>query len=126
MKKLFIITGEYSGDRHAADVVKALKAAGSDIEIEAIGGENLKSLGVKLLSDHSKMSAMGLTPKILFDHLNLAKKTINHLKKFRPDTVLLIDYGGFNLNIARLIKKHLPDTKTAYFIPPQIWASRKY
>ena len=55
MKKIFIITGEYSGDIHASHVVKALKNLMPDLTIEGIGGENLRNAGVKLFSDHKKM-----------------------------------------------------------------------
>lgn len=126
-KKLFIITGELSGDKHASLVVKNLLENRNDIEIEAIGGENLKKLGVKLFVDHSKahMSAMGLTPKILFDHITLGKRVVDYLKnEYKPDLVLLIDYGGFNLNISNFLKK--VGIKVFYYIPPQIWASRKW
>ena len=64
MKKLFIITGEYSGDIHAANVVKELKNLETDIQIEAIGGINLANEGVKLFSTQEKMSAMGLSANI--------------------------------------------------------------
>lgn len=128
--KLFIITGEYSGDRHAADVVKELRDLSdkSDValEIEAIGGENLKAQGVKLFSDHSKMSSMGISFQIIWNHFQLGRKTLRHLKKVSPDIVMLVDYGGFNLNISKVIKKELPQTKLVYYIPPQIWASRKW
>lgn len=125
MKKLFIITGEHSGDVHAAAVVKQIQEAGADIQIEAIGGTNLKELGVKLFVDHSKMSAMGLTPKILIDHITLGKRLVDYLKtEYKPDLVLLIDYGGFNLNISKFLKKE--GMKIFYYIPPQIWASRKW
>lgn len=126
-KRLFIITGELSGDKHASLVVKNLLENRNDIEIEAIGGENLKKLGVKLFVDHSKahMSAMGLTPKILFDHITLGKRVVDYLKnEYKPDLVLLIDYGGFNLNISNFLKK--AGIKVFYYIPPQIWASRKW
>lgn len=126
-KKIIIITGELSGDKHASLVVKNLLENRNDIEIEAIGGENLKKLGVKLFVDHSKahMSAMGLTPKILFDHITLGKRVVDYLKnEYKPDLVLLIDYGGFNLNISNFLKK--VGIKVFYYIPPQIWASRKW
>ena len=71
MKKLFIITGEYSGDKHAADVVKELRKINSDIQIEAVGGVNLANAGVKLFCDHSKMSAMGFSLQIVLNHLTL-------------------------------------------------------
>ena len=125
MKKLFIITGEYSGDRHASDVVKELKKLNFDIQIEAVGGVNLANEGVKLFCDHSKMSAMGFNTKIVLDHLNLGKRIANYLRdEYKPDLVLLIDYGGFNLNLSKVLRKY--GIKTFYYIPPQIWASRKW
>lgn len=125
MKKLFIITGEASGDAHAAAVVKRLYDMDMDIQIEAIGGRQLKHLNVKLFSDHSKMSAMGFDLKILFDHYTLGKKVADYLiNEYKPDLVLMIDYGGFNLNLSKFLKK--AGLKIYYYIPPQIWASRKW
>lgn len=127
-KKLFIVTGELSGDKHASNVVENLLKTNPDLEIEAIGGVNLKALGVKLFVDHTKgkMSAVGLAnAKILFDHITLGKRLVDYLKdEFKPDIVLLIDYGGFNLGISKFLKK--AGIKVFYFIPPQIWASRKW
>ncbi len=125
MKKLFIITGEYSGDRHAADVVKEVKKINPEIEIEAVGGANLASEGVKLYCDHSKMSAMGFNWKIILSHIFLGKTIANYLKnEYKPDMVLLVDYGGFNLNLSKVLSKF--GFKIYYYIPPQIWASRKW
>lgn len=125
MKKLFIITGEYSGDIHASHVVKALKAMTPDILIEGVGGENLRNAGVKLFSDQKKMGAVGLTPQIVLDHFTLGKRIVDYLvKDFKPDAVLLIDYGVFNLNISKFLKK--AGIKVFYYIPPQVWASRKW
>lgn len=125
MKKLFIVTGEYSGDIHASHVVKALQELNPDIEIEGVGGENLRNAGVKLFSDQKKMGAVGLTPKIVLDHFTLGKRIVDYLvKDFKPDAVLLIDYGVFNLNISKFLKKN--GIKVFYYIPPQVWASRKW
>ena len=77
MKKLFIITGEHSGDLHASFVVNHLKELNPNIEIEAIGGENLKRTGIKLFDDHSKMQSMGFNLKMLFDHFIIGKKLLN-------------------------------------------------
>lgn len=124
MKKLFIVTGEYSGDIHATHVVRALREQLGNIEIEAIGGESLKNEGVKLFSDHSKMESVGLSPKIIIDHIMLGKRVVDYItKEYKPDAVLLIDYGGFNLRIAKYIKRS--GIKVFYYIPPQVWASRK-
>lgn len=125
MKKLFIITGEYSGDKHAANVVKEIKKLNPDIEIEAIGGKNLEETGVKLYCNHSKMSAVGFNFKMLYAHIQLGKNLAKYLKdEFKPDLVLMVDYGGFNLNLSKLLSKY--GIKMFYYIPPQIWASRKW
>ncbi len=125
MKRLFIITGEFSGDIHASKVVKELRALNCDLEIEGIGGINLQNEGVKLFSTQEKMGAMGLTPQILINHIKLGKALLDYLKNdYKPDLVLLIDYGAFNLTIARFLKK--AGIKVFYYIPPQVWASRKY
>ena len=125
MKKLFIITGEYSGDKHASDVVRELKKIRPDIEIEAVGGQNLEKEGVKLYCDHSKMSAMGFNLKIILRHIFLGKEIAKYLKdEYKPDMVLLTDYGGFNLNLSKVLSKY--GFKIYYYIPPQIWASRKW
>ena len=125
MKKVFIITGEYSGDIHASNVAKKLYELNPDIELEGIGGENLKSAGVKLFSDQKKMGAVGISFGIIFNHIILGKKVVDYLtKEFKPDIVLLTDYGAFNLNVAKFLKK--AGIKTFYYIPPQVWASRKW
>ena len=125
MKKIFIVTGEYSGDIHAAHVVNALRSINADIEIEGIGGENLKSAGVKLFCDQKNMGAVGLSFGIIFNHLILGKRVVDYLtKEYKPDLVLLIDYGAFNLGISRFLKK--AGIKIFYYIPPQVWASRKW
>lgn len=126
MKKLFIITGEHSGDKHASDVVRELRKLNPNLVVHGIGGENLKAQGVGLFSDHSKMNSVGFSAKIIWDHVNLGRKVVDYLKIFQPDAILLVDYGGFNLNISKVIKKELPKIKIYYFIPPQIWASRKW
>lgn len=122
--RLFIVSGDPSGDHHGASVVQALKARQPDIQIEAVGGTNLSALGVPLLADQSQMSRVGFgaftgAPY----HFFLAQKILKHLKTFQPDAVLLIDYGGFNLWLARHLKKQ--GYRIFYFIPPQVWASRK-
>lgn len=125
MKKVFIITGEYSGDIHASKVAKKLYELNPEIEIEGIGGENLKSAGVKLFSDQKKMGAVGLSLGIIYNHILLGKRVVDYITKdFRPDLVVLTDYGAFNLSVAKFLKKS--GIKTVYYIPPQVWASRKW
>lgn len=125
MKKIFVITGEYSGDIHAGRVIDELRRLYPDITIEGVGGENLKKAGAKLFSDQKKMSAMGISLKILVDHLTLGKRIVDYLtKEYKPDLVLCIDYGAFNLNISKFLKR--AGIPVYYYIPPQVWATRKW
>ena len=125
MKKVFIITGEYSGDIHGGKVLEFLKQEMPDIQAEAIGGENLKQAGAKLFCDHSKMAGFGFNFKMAFDHLKLEKEVSNYLlNEYKPDLVLLIDYGTFNLRVAKRLKGS--GIKVFHYIPPQVWASRKW
>ena len=124
MKKLFIITGELSGDLHAATVVQELRKTMPEVEIEGIGGKHMEEAGVKIFRNHEKMGVVGITPKALFDHVKLAKDIVDYLNNsYKPDLVLLVDYGGFNLRIAKILKKY--NFETFYYISPQVWASRK-
>lgn len=125
MKKIFIVTGEYSGDIHAANVVRELKAIDCDLQIEGIGGIAMEKEGVKLFTTQEKMSAMGISPQIIINHFKLGKALVDYLvNDYKPDLVLLIDYGAFNLSIAKFL--HKAGIKIFYYIPPQVWASRKY
>ena len=125
MKKIFIITGEHSGDIHAGKVVEILKSQYPDLIVQGIGGENLKNSGATLFCDHTKMSGFGLNFKMIVDHLSLEKNVCEYiLEEFKPDVVLLIDYGTFNLRVAKRIRNH--GIKVLHYIPPQVWASRKW
>ena len=125
MKKIFIITGEHSGDMHAGRVAQILKEQHPNIEIQGIGGDNLKNAGVTIFCDHSKMSGFGLSLKMIIDHLALEKNVTEYiLEEYKPDLVLLIDYGTFNLRVAKRLKGK--GIKIAHYIPPQVWASRKW
>ena len=125
MKKIFVITGEYSGDIHAGRVVEILKKQDPEIEVHGIGGENLKNAGATLFCDHSKMSAFGFNLKMAIEHLSLEKDVCEYiLDEYKPDLVLLIDYGTFNLRVAKRLRGK--GIKIVHYIPPQVWASRKW
>ncbi len=125
MKKIFIITGEYSGDIHAGCVAEIIKKQSPEIEIEGIGGENLSKAVVKIFCDHSKMSGFGFSLKMALDHLALEKRVADYiLNSYKPDLVLLVDYGTFNLRVAKRLKGN--GIKVFHYIPPQVWASRKW
>ena len=123
--KIFIITGEYSGDIHGGKVAELLKEKIPDVVIEGIGGENLAKAGAKLFCDHSKMSGFGLSLRMIIDHISLEKKVADYLiNNYKPDLVLCIDYGTFNLRVAKRLKNK--GIKVFHYIPPQVWASRKW
>ncbi len=125
MKKIFIITGEHSGDMHAGRVVQILKEHNSDLEIQGIGGKNLKEAGAEIFCDHSKMAGFGINFKMIIEHLSLENNVCKYiLNEFKPDLVLLIDYGTFNLRVAKRLKGK--GIKIVHYIPPQVWASRKW
>ncbi len=125
MKKVFVITGEHSGDMHAGKVVEILKSQNPHIEVQGIGGENLKNAGATLFCDHSKMSGFGLSLKMIVEHLWLENDVCEYiLDEYKPDLVLVIDYGTFNLRVAKRLRGK--GIKVFHYIPPQVWASRPW
>ena len=110
---------------HAGKVVEILKSKNPELEIHGIGGEYLKNAGATIFCDHSKMSGFGLNLKMIIDHLGLENDVCDYiLDEFKPDAVLLIDYGTFNLRVAKRLKGK--GIKVLHYIPPQVWASRKW
>lgn len=128
--KVFISCGELSGENHALGVVKELSTQNRNIEIYAFGSSLLEKQGVKILEDYQDYSFSGITEVAvnLNKILKLQNSLLKKLEKLKPDLVLLIDYGGFNLELARKIKKStiLKNTQILEFIAPQIWASRPW
>ncbi len=120
----FIIAGEASGDRHAARLIKTLLSQNPDTVFYGMGGDKMQQAGCTLVRHISDMAFMGVVAVVenmgkVRENIHIAKQTL--LDK-RPDTLILVDYPSFNLSIARFCKKHLPDTKIVYFIPPKAWA----
>jgi lipid-A-disaccharide synthase len=122
--RLFIITGDYSGDMHAARVVASLRQLQPEIEVAAVGGRHLQAQGVQMLSDQSRMGRVGFGSVLGAPyHFMLGRKILEFLESFRPSAVLLVDYGVFNLYMAAKLKQR--GYQVFYFIPPQVWASRR-
>ena len=122
MKSLLVIAGEDSGDMHAADVIRALKQTRSDITVWGIGGEKLRAEGMELLHDTREMDVMGFVE--VFKRYPFFKRTFDEVlaeaDKRKPDAALLVDYPGFNLRLARELKKR--GIKVLYYVCPQVWA----
>ncbi len=127
-KSLFVCVGDVSADKHAARVLARLKELAPELHIWGVGGPQMKSLGVDIMLDCSKFAVIGLievlrhVPKLL----RLKWDLIDAVGKRRPDAILLVDFGGFNLGLAQPVHKKYPDIPIVYFISPQVWGSRPW
>ena len=123
--KLYILTGESSGDIHAANLVRELKLYNSSVKIRAWGGERLIAEGVDLAKNITSAAFMGIWDVI--KNLNTIRKNLIYCKRdileYKPDAIILVDYPGFNLKIAKFAKEN--DIKVFYYIPPKVWAWNK-
>ena len=120
--RLYIVTGEPSGDLHAANLVHELKASNNSIKIRVWGGERLIAEGVELARHIRDTAFMGLWD--VLKNLNIIKKNLTYCKQdileYKPDAIILVDYPGFNLRIAQFAKQH--GIKVFYYISPKVWA----
>jgi lipid-A-disaccharide synthase len=121
-KKILIVAGEPSGDLHAANLVKAIKETGKGFSFFGLGGEKLKSQGVDLYYDLTKVAVVGFFE--VLKNICKFKKIFNGIlkeaEKNKPDAALLVDYPGFNLRLAKELKKR--SIPVIYYISPQVWA----
>ena len=123
--KLYIVTGEPSGDLHAANLVHELKASNNFLKIRAWGGDRLIAEGVELAKHIKDTAFMGLWD--VLKNLRAIKSNLDFCKKdildFKPDAIILVDYPGFNLKIAQFAKQQ--GIKVFYYISPKVWAWNK-
>ncbi len=121
-KKILIVSGEASGDLHAAGLIKELRKIDSEIEIFGIGGNKMKNHGVELLYHVDKFSLMGFSD--VLRRINFFRKMLKSMiscaRERSPDLAILVDYPGFNLRLAQKLKKS--NIPILYYISPQIWA----
>ena len=123
--KFYIITGEPSGDLHAANLVEELKKYNSKLKFRAWGGEHLLNQGVNLAKHIKDTAFMGFLD--VLKNFGSIQKNLNYCKqdiiKYKPDALILVDYPGFNLKIAKFAK--LNGIKVFYYISPKVWAWNK-
>ncbi len=126
--KVFISCGELSGESHASRVVIEIFKLCPEAEIRAFGSEILEELGVKVIKDYRDYGFSGISEVIanISTILSLKQEIATEIINWKPDIVLLVDYGGFNLQLAQAIKKQSSEIKIIEFIAPQIWASRPW
>ena len=127
MKKIFILTGEPSGDRLAAKVISKLKSKDPKISYLCLGGEELKSLGINSISDLNQVTYLGFT-RVLLNIFKIKKKineTAAKILEFNPDILFSVDSPDFTLRVAEKVKKNSPKIKTIHFVAPQVWVWRE-
>ena len=128
MKKIFILTGEPSGDKLASKVIAELKNSRSDIEYFSIGGEHLKALGIRSFYNLKEITYLGFTGVLLniFKIKRKISETVKEILKFKPDILFSVDSPDFALRISRKVKKENPNIKTIHFVAPKIWVWREH
>ena len=127
MKKIFVLTGEPSGDKIASEVIKELKKDYSEIEYLSVGGENLKALGIKSIFDLREITYIGFTNVIrnIFKINQKINETVKSIKHFKPDILFTIDSPDFTLRVAERVKKQNSKIKTIHYVAPQVWVWRE-
>lgn len=125
--KYYLIAGEASGDLHASNLMKALKQEDREAEFRFYGGDKMQAVGGTLVKHYQKLAYMGFIPVLL--HLPTILKNMSRcktdIKQWQPDVVILIDYPGFNLDIAKYVHAH-KICPVYYYISPKIWAWKEY
>ena len=113
MKKIFILTGEPSGDKLASTVISKLKQNSSDIEYSCVGGTHLNSLGVKSIYDLKEITYIGFTSVLfnIFKIKNKINETVNKVIEFNPDILFSVDSPDFTLRVSEKVKKINPNIK---------------
>lgn len=125
--KYYLIVGEASGDLHASRLMAALKKEDDDAEFRFFGGDLMAGVGGTMVKHYKELAYMGFIPVLL--HLRTIFSNMRHCKNdivdWQPDVLILVDYPGFNLNIAKYVHAHT-SIPVYYYISPKIWAWKEY
>jgi lipid-A-disaccharide synthase len=127
MKKIFILTGEPSGDKLASTVISKLMIQNPNVEYLSVGGSNIKNLGIQSIFDLKDITYLGFTSVILniFKIRNRINKTVDEIIRFNPDILFSVDSPDFTLRVAERVKKINNNIKTIHYVAPQVWVWRK-
>ena len=127
MKKIFILTGEPSGDKLASTVVAKLQQNHSNITYLSVGGSHLNKLGIKSIYDLKEITYIGFTSVMLnlFKIRNKIDKTVKEIIEFNPDILFSVDSPDFTLRVAEKVKSKNPNIKTIHYVAPQVWVWRE-
>ncbi len=127
MKKIFVLTGEPSGDKLASTAISKIQKNNNDIEYLSVGGVNLEKIGIKSIFELKEITYLGFT-SVLFNIFKIKKKinqTVDEILKFGPDILFSVDSPDFTLRVAEIVKKRNPKIKTIHYVAPQVWIWRK-
>jgi len=127
MKKIFILTGEPSGDKLASEVIINLNKINQKIEYLGVCGCHLKSLGIRSIFDQKEITFLAFTD-VLFNFFQIKKKidyTIKEILNFNPDILFTVDSPDFSLRVSKKVKQINPNIKTIHYIAPKVWAWRE-
>ena len=127
MKKIFILTGEPSGDKLASKVISKLQKNNPNIEYSCVGGTYLNSLGIKSIFDLKEITYIGFTSVLLniFKIKNKINKTVEEIIRFNPDILFSVDSPDFTLRVAEKVKKLNNKIITVHYVAPQVWVWRE-
>jgi lipid-A-disaccharide synthase len=120
----YLVAGEASGDRHAADLVRELRRVYPDCRVLGVGGKQLKAAGQEQLFDLAMHAVVGLAEVLrnYFKFRGFFGRILNDIQNQRPDVLVLVDFPGFNLRLAVAAKRRFPRMRQIYYISPQVWA----
>jgi lipid-A-disaccharide synthase len=127
MKKIFILTGEPSGDKLASSIIAKLKIQNPNIEYLSVGGEHLNNLGIRSIYDLKDITYLGFT-SVLLNIFKIKKKisiTVDEILKFDPDILLSVDSPDFTLRVADRVKKSNNKITTVHYVAPKVWVWRR-
>lgn len=123
MPRIFIITGEASGDLHGAHLAQALREADPNVELHGVGGPHMAAVPVTLLPGIERVDVIGVPgPKAVMVAIGNLRRIAEHLRATKWDVVVLVDHPGTNLRVARFAKQ--AGHRVVYYIAPQLWAWR--
>ena len=127
MKRIFVLTGEPSGDKLASTVISKLKQTNPEVDYSCVGGTHLNSLGIKSIFDLKEITYIGFTSVLLniFKIRNRINKTVEEVIKFNPDILFSVDSPDFTLRVAERVKKINNNIKTVHYVAPQVWVWRE-
>ena len=127
--RIFISTGEVSGDLQGSLLIRSLQsqaaASGLELEIAALGGDKMAAAGAKIIGNTVAIGSVGLVEALpyILPTLQIQRRAKAYLRKNPPDLVVLIDYMGGNISIGNFIRHQFPQVPIAYYIAPQVWVS---